>query len=64
MKAVSSKIKNQAKKILGAIMKRIKMVFQKIKKLGKKMFNALLNFFGLEIQNVKIQSSSKSFPLV
>lgn len=64
VKAVSSKIKNQAKKILGAIMKRIKMVFQKIKKLGKKMFNALLNFFGLEIQNVKIQSSSKSFPLV
>ena len=64
VKNVSSAIKNQAKKILDAIMKRVKAVFKKIKELGKGMFNALLNFFGLEVQNIKITSSAKSFPLV
>jgi len=64
VKNVSSAIKNQAKKILDAIMKRVKAVFKKIKELGKGMFNALLNFFGLEVQNVKITSSAKSFPLI
>tara|TARA_B100001175_G_scaffold127823_1_gene108763 strand:+ start:8083 stop:10200 length:2118 start_codon:yes stop_codon:yes gene_type:complete len=64
VKNVSSTIKNQAKKILDAIMKRVKAVFKKIKELGKGMFNALLNFFGLEVQNVKITSSAKSFPLI
>ena len=64
VKDVGSAIKNQAKKILNAIMKRVKAVFKKIKELGKGMFNALLNFFGLEVQNIKITSSAKSFPLV
>ena len=64
VKNVSSAIKNQAKKILDAIMKRVKAVFKKIKELGKGMFNALLNFFGLEVQNIKITSSAKSFPLI
>jgi len=64
VKDVGSMIKNQAKKILNAIMKRVKAVFKKIKNLGKGMFNALLNFFGLQVQTVKITSSAKSFPLV
>mgnify|MGYP001331550163 CR=1 FL=1 len=64
VKDIGSAIKNQAKKILNAIMKRVKAVFKKIKDLGKGMFNALLNFFGLEVQNVKITSTAKSFPLV
>ena len=64
VKNISSTIKNQAKKILNAIMKRVKAVFTKIKELGKGMFNALLNFFGLEVQNIKIASTAKSFPLI
>ena len=34
----------------------------KNQRLGKGI-DALLNFFGLEVQNIKITSSAKSFPL-
>jgi hypothetical protein len=63
LKNVSSKIKSQAKKILDAILKRIKQAFDTIKRLGKGMFNGIMHFLGMEVSSVKI-SSGGSFPLV
>lgn len=63
LKNVSSKVKSQAKKILDAILKRIKQAFDAIKRLGKGMFNGIMHFLGMEVSSVKI-SSGGSFPLV
>lgn len=52
-------VKNKAKKILEAIMKRISAAFNALKKLGKKLLDEVLNFFGLSINNVKIKGGGK-----
>ena len=52
-KAVSSKVVNAAKKALRTIQKRLSQAFNMIKKLGAKAWKGLLNFFGLQISNVK-----------
>ena len=58
-KNVASSIKNQAKKILDGIMKRMKAAFDWIKKQGKRLIDAVLNFFGLDIKSIKLQGGGK-----
>ena len=58
-KNVASSIKNQAKKILDAILKRLKDAFNWIKKQGKKLIDAVLNFFGLEVKSIKLTGGGK-----
>ena len=58
-KNVASSIKNQAKRILDGIMKRMKAAFDWIKKQGRKLIDAVLNFFGLDIKNIKITGGGK-----
>jgi hypothetical protein len=63
VKNVSTQIVNQAKKILDAILLRIKQAFVDLKKLGEKVLQGLLKFFGLEVKNIKIKGGGP-FPLV
>ena len=63
IKNVSSKIKDQAKKILDGILKRIKLAFDSIKRMGLKMFDSIMYFLGIKVESVKISSGGK-FPLV
>ena len=63
IKNVSSKIKDQAKKILDGILKRIKLAFDSIKRMGRKMFDSIMYFLGMKVESVKISSGGK-FPLV
>ena len=63
LKNVSAKVKNQVKNILSTIMKRVKEAIDYIKTLGSKMFNSILNFLGMEVSNVKINTSGP-FPLI
>lgn len=63
VKSVSKKVKDQVKNILSTILKRVKEAISYIKTLGGKMFNAILNFLGLKVSNVKINTSGP-FPLV
>ncbi len=58
-KNVASSIKNQAKKILEGIMKRMKAAFDFIKKQGRRLIDAVLNFFGLVIKSIKITGGGK-----
>ena len=58
-KNVASSIKNQAKRILDGIMKRMKAAFDFIKKQGRRLIDAVLNFFGLDIKNIKITGGGK-----
>ena len=58
-KNVASSIKNQAKKILDGIMKRMKAAFDFIKKQGRRLIDAVLNFFGLDIKSIKITGGGK-----
>ncbi len=58
-KNVATSIKNQAKRVLDAIMKRLKMAFDWIKKQGRKLIDAVLNFFGLDIRNIKLTGGGK-----
>ena len=58
-KNVASSIKNQAKKILDGIMKRMKAAFDWIKKQGRRLIDAVLNFFGLDIKSIKLQGGGK-----
>ena len=58
-KNVASSIKNQAKRILDGIMKRMKAAFDWIKKQGRKLIDAVLNFFGLDIKSIKITGGGK-----
>ena len=52
-------IKNQAKRILDAILKRLKDAFNWIKKQGRRLIDAVLNFFGLDIKSIKITGGGK-----
>jgi hypothetical protein len=61
-KQVASSIKNAAKRVLNAILKRLKAAFDWIKKQGAKLMNAVLNFFGLDIKTVKVTGGGK-YPL-
>ena len=61
-KAVSSKVVNAAKKAMKAIQRRISQSFKMIKKLGSKAWKGLLNFFGLQISNVKVSGGGR-YPL-
>ena len=58
-KNVASSIKNQAKRILDGIMKRMKAAFDWIKKQGRRLIDAVLNFFGLDIKSIKITGGGK-----
>ena len=58
-KNVASSIKNQAKRILDGIMKRMKAAFDWIKKQGRKLIDAVLNFFGLDIKSIKLTGGGK-----
>ena len=44
-------------------MKRVKEAIDYIKTLGEKMFNSILNFLGMEVSNVNINTSGP-FPLI
>ena len=61
--AISSKVVNAAKKALKAVQKRISQSFNMIKKLGAKAWKGLLNFFGLQVSNVKVKGGGR-YPLV
>jgi hypothetical protein len=61
-KTVSSKVASAAKKALAAIQKRLSQAFDMIKRLGAKAWQGLLNFFGIEISNVKVTGGGK-YPL-
>ena len=62
VKSVSSKVVNTAKRIYGAVMKRISEAFNYIKTLGKKMIQGLMNFLGFGVSKVNISSGGR-FPL-
>jgi len=62
LKSLGNKIKAQAKKVLDAIVGRLKSAFKWIKEQGAKMWSAILNFFDLKIQSVSISSGGR-FPL-
>ena len=62
-KNVSSAIKNQAGKIMDRIMFRIKQAFNGLKKLGEKMMAGLLDFFNLDVDNIKVAGGGP-FPLL
>ena len=59
---MAGKVKAQAKKVLDAIVGRLKSAFKWIKEQGEKMWSAILKFFDLKIQSVTISSGGK-FPL-
>ena len=63
VKNVSKKVKDQVTNILSSIMKRVKEAIDYIKTLGEKMFNSILNFLGMEVSNVNINTSGP-FPLI
>ena len=58
-KNVATSIKNQAKRVLDAILKRLKDAFNWIKKQGRKLIDAVLNFFGLDIKSIKLTGGGK-----
>ena len=62
-KSVGLNILTKAKKIFDAIMERLTQAFDAIKELGSRMINGLLNFFNIEIKNIKIRSGGP-YPLV
>ena len=55
----SAAIRNAAKKIMDAILKRLKAAFVFIKRQGAKMINAMLTFFGFDIQRVNVKGGGK-----
>lgn len=58
-RGVGSAIANAAKKIMDAILKRLKAAFSWIKRQGAKMINAMLSFFGFDIKTVKVRGGGK-----
>jgi hypothetical protein len=62
-KGVATSIKNQAKRILDAILKRLKDAFNWIKKQGRKLVDAVLNFFGLDMSISKLKGGG-NYPIV
>jgi hypothetical protein len=63
LSGVSSAVIKGAKKILNAILKRIKEAFVALKRLGDKMLKGLMNFFGIDVQSIKVVGGGP-FPLV
>lgn len=63
VKDVGSKVKAEAKKIVDAVMTRVKKALSYIKSLGEKMFSAILNFLGMDVSSVRVKSSG-ALPLV
>lgn len=59
---MAGKVKAQAKKVLDAIVGRLKSAFKWIKKQGEKIWSAILKFFDLKIDKVTISSGGK-YPL-
>jgi len=64
VKGVAGTIKNTVKNIYNAIMKRVTQAFDYIKALGKKMIQGLMNFFGIEVTDVKVNRGSGDFALL
>ena len=62
-KGVSTKVTDLAKKALAVIKKRLSQAFNMIKSLGSKAWKGLMNFFGLEISNVRVSGGGK-YPLL
>lgn len=62
VKDVTSKIAMTAKKVFNAIIERIRNAFNYIVSLGKRAISALLRFFGLRIDNVRVKGGGK-YPL-
>jgi hypothetical protein len=63
LKNVSSTITGAAKRIWGAIMKRINDAFNYIKRLGKRMLEGLMQFFGIEVKGIKVRGGGV-YPLL
>lgn len=61
-KDVSSKVSSVAKRIWAAVLQRINEAFNWIKKQGRKILDAVLYFFGLKINDVKLKSGG-TYPL-
>ena len=62
-KGMTAKVTDAAKKALAVIKKRLSQAFNMIKSLGSKAWKGLLNFFGLEISNVRV-SGGGTYPLL
>ena len=62
-KGMSTKVTDLAKKAMAVIQKRLSQAFNMIKSLGSKAWKGLLNFFGLEISNVRV-SGGGTYPLL
>ena len=60
---MSAKVVASAKKALAVIQKRLSQTFDMIKSLGSKAWKGLMNFFGLEISNVRV-SGGGTYPLL
>lgn len=63
VKNVATNVINKVKQVWEAIMERVKKAFNYIKKLGKMAVRGLMNFFGLDIKNVKVAGGGK-YPLL
>tara|TARA_Y100000758_G_scaffold16581_1_gene11733 strand:+ start:385 stop:1869 length:1485 start_codon:yes stop_codon:yes gene_type:complete len=63
IKNLSKDIVDKAKKILGEVMKRVSEAFDFMARLGEQMLQALLNFFGIAVNNVKVTGGGK-YPLL
>lgn len=59
---IGSKVANTAKKILDSILKRVRSAFDYILSLGKRAISALLRFFGVRVDNVRVKGGGK-YPL-
>jgi small neutral amino acid transporter SnatA (MarC family) len=60
---VSKDIVARAKKIVDVVMKRISEAFNYILELGEQMLQGFLNFFGINVDNVKVSGGGK-YPLL
>jgi hypothetical protein len=61
-KGVGLNLLNKVKQIVDAVMKRLTQAFDAIKSLGSRMINGLLNFFNIEIKNIRLKSGGP-YPL-
>jgi hypothetical protein len=63
LSGISPTVIKGAKKILNAILKRIKEAFVSLKRLGDKMLKGLMDFFGIDVKSIKVVGGGP-FPLV
>ena len=61
-KTVGLNVLSKAKEIFDAVMERLTQAFDAIKSLGSRMINGLLNFFNIEIKNIRLKSGGP-YPL-